>query len=183
MKNIRNFDEYLFEAVDAPAELLGSEADATSTPTKPVPTKPAPAVTKTYTLSDTLNLPAKDILLRNSTGNNNVIFLSPASSPGTQFKYKVDGIYSWLPFDISVRNLSKDKAGNLVGEAQPQSSAVRKAMSLAIPAENLTKDGWLKILVPIDKLQAGLAEVKKNGGKSGKIDAGYGVGVQLTLAS
>ena len=98
-------------------------------------------------------------------------------------EYKVDGIYSWLPFDISVRNLSKDKAGNLVGEAQPQSSAVRKAMSLAIPAENLTKDGWLKILVPIDKLQAGLAEVKKNGGKSGKIDAGYGVGVQLTLAS
>ena len=56
-------------------------------------------------------------------------------------------------------------------------------MSLAIPAKNLTKDGWLKILVPIAKLQAGLAEVKKNGGKTGKIDAGYGVGVQLTLAS
>lgn len=175
MKNIRNFDEYLFEAVDAPAELLGSEADVASSP--------APTVTKTYTLSDTLGLPTKDILLRNSTGNNNIIFLSPAASPKTLFKYMVDGTYSWFNFDISVRNMTRDKAGNLLGEAQPQNAAVRGAMSLAIPAKNLTKDGWLKILVPIAKLQAGLAEVKKNGGKTGKIDAGYGVGVQLTLAS
>lgn len=178
MKNIRNFDEYLFEAVDAPAELLGSEADVASTQTKPTP-----IVTKKYTLSDTLNLPAKDILLRNSTSNNNIIFLSPASSPGTQFKYKVGGIYTWFPFNISVRNISKDKAGNLILQAQPQNSVVKKAMSKAISAKNLTKDGWIMLTVPIDKLQAGLAEVKKNGGKSGKIDAGYGVGVQLTLAS
>jgi hypothetical protein len=130
-----------------------------------------------------LNLPTKDILVRNSTGNNNIIFLSPAANPKTLFKYMVDGTYSWFDFDISVRNLSKDKAGNLIGEAQPQSSVVRKAMSTLVPAENLTKDGWLKLIVPIDKLQSGLAEVKKNGGKSGKIDAGYGVGVQLTLAS
>jgi hypothetical protein len=175
MKNIRNFDEYLFEAVDAPAELLGSGADVAS--------PPAPTVAKTYTLADTLNLPTKDILVRNSTGNNNIIFLSPAANPKTLFKYMVDGTYSWFDFDISVRNLSKDKAGNLIGEAQPQSSVVRKAMSTLVPAENLTKDGWLKLIVPIDKLQSGLAEVKKNGGKSGKIDAGYGVGVQLTLAS
>jgi hypothetical protein len=181
MKNIRNFDEYLFEAVDAPAEMAevaegpGSGQKAKTTPT--------PAVTKTYTLSDTLNLPAKDILLRNSTGNNNVIFLSPAASPKTLFKYMVDGTYSWFDFDISVRNLTKDKEGNLVGEAQPQNSVVRKAMTSLVPSQNLTQDGWLKLMVPIDKLKTGLAEVKKNGGKSGKIDAGYGVGVQLTLAS
>lgn len=175
MKNIRNFDEYLFEA-DAPAEMAGGPGPGTKAAMAPA------ASTKTYTLSDTLNLPAKDILLRNSTGNNNIIFLSPAASPGTTFKYKVDGTYSWFDFDISVRNLSKDKDGGLIGEAQPQNAIVRKAMTTLVPSENLTKDGWLKIKVPVNKLQSGLAEVKKNGGKSGKIDAGYGVGVQLTLA-
>jgi len=181
MKNIRNFDEYLFEAVDAPAEM--AEVAEGPGPGQKAKTTPTPAVTKTYTLSDTLNLPAKDILLRNSTGNNNVIFLSPAASPKTLFKYMVDGTYSWFDFDISVRNLTKDKEGNLVGEAQPQNSVVRKAMTSLVPSQNLTQDGWLKLMVPIDKLKTGLAEVKKNGGKSGKIDAGYGVGVQLTLAS
>lgn len=175
MKNIRNFDEYLFEAVDAPAET----AEVAGAPESGTP----PAVKKTYTLSDTLGLPTKDILLRNSTGNNNIIFLSPAASPKTLFKYMVDGTYSWFNFDISVRNLTKDKDGNLAAEAQPQNAGVRTAMSALVPSRNLTQDGWLKILVPIDKLQAGLAEVKKNGGKTGKIDAGYGVGVQLTLAS
>ena len=174
MKNIIKFDEYLFEAVDAPAE-VEMELDSKSTP-------PTPAVTKTYTLSDTLNLPAKDLLLRNSTANNNIIFLSPASSPKTLFKYKIDGTYSWFDFDISVRNLTKDKTGNLLAEVQPQNSVVRKAMTSLVPSENLTSDGWLKISVPVSKLQSGLSEVKKNGGKSGKIDAGSGVGVQLTLA-
>ena len=181
MKNIRNFDEYLFEAADAPAD-ASTETSASPGPnTKSTP--PAPAVTKTYTLSDTLNLPAKDLLLRNSTQNNNIIFLSPAANPKTLFKYKVDGTYSWFDFDISVRNLTKDKSGNLMGEVQPQNSVVRKAMTSLVPSGDLTTDGWLKITVPVDKLQSGLAEVKKNGGKSGKIDAGSGVGVQLTLAS
>jgi hypothetical protein len=173
MKNIRKFDEYLFEAADAPAD-SSTETSASPGPnTKSTP--PAPAVAKTYTLSDTLNLPAKDLLLRNSTQNNNIIFLSPAANPKTLFKYKIDGTYSWFDFDISVRNLTKDKSGNLMGEVQPQNSVVHSG--------DLTTDGWLKITVPVDKLQSGLAEVKKNGGKSGKIDAGSGVGVQLTLAS
>lgn len=176
MKNIKKFDDYIFEAADAPAP---AETTGGGPNTKPT----APVVTKTYTLSDTLNLPAKDLLLRNSTANNNIIFLSPAASPGTQFKYKVDGAYSWFDFDISVRNLSKDKSGNLLAEVQPQNSAVRKAMTSLVPSKNLTQDDWLKITVPVDKLQSGLGEVKKNGGKSGKIDAGNGVGVQLTLIS
>lgn len=181
MKNLIKFDDYLFEAADVPAETteVAGENPKTSAPSTQKPS--APTTTRTYTLSDTLNLPAKDLLLRNSTANNNIIFLSPASSPGTQFKYKVDGAYSWFDFDISVRNLQKNKSGDLTAEVQPQNAIVKKSMNALVPSENLTKDGWLKIVVPVSKLQAGLSEVKKNGGKSGKIDAGNGVGVQLTL--
>jgi len=175
MKNLIKFDDYLFEAADVPAETTEVAGES--------PKPSVPAATKTYTLSDTLNLPAKDLLLRNSTANNNIIFLSPASSPGTQFKYKVDGAYSWFDFDISVRNLKKDKFGDLSAEVQPQNAIVKKSMNALVPSENLTPDGWLKIIIPVNKLQAGLSEVKKNGGKSGKIDAGNGVGVQLTLMS
>lgn len=165
MKNIRNFDDYLYEA----------EAGMTSAAAA------APPGGK-YTLSDTLTLGPKGVVIASDPKNASVITLSPSASPATKFKFKVEGTYSWFDFDVALRNVKKGADGSLSAEAQPQNAIVRKSMETLIPSKNLTSDKWLKVFVPANKLQAGLAEVKKNGGKQGKIDAGYGVGVLLTQA-
>ena len=136
------------------------------------------------TVMDTLAVAPNKLAFQNSTSNNNVIFLSVRDDsgkimPGTTFKYKIGGSYGMFDFNVNIRNLKRDTQGNLVGEALPSNSFVAGAMRKMIPSQNLTKDGWLMIKIPNQKLTQGINSLKSTKGQTAKIDAGQGVTVSL----
>jgi hypothetical protein len=53
------------------------------------------------------------------------------------------------------------------------------AMRTLIPKQNLTKDGWLMIKIPNQKLTEGIQSLKSSKGQTAEIDAGQGVSVTL----
>ena len=52
-------------------------------------------------------------------------------------------------------------------------------MKKLIPKESLTNDGWLKIVVPVDKLNAALVQLHNNKGSNAKIKVGSGIEINL----
>ena len=144
-------------------------------------TSPAPAQ---RTVMDTLSAPPAKLVFQNSTKNDNIIFLSIRDDagkpiPGTTYKYKIGGSYSFFDFNVNIRNLKRDAQGNLTGEALPSNSMAASAMRSLIPSQNLTKDGWLMIKIPNQKLTQGIQSLKSTKGQKAKIDAGQGVSVTL----
>ena len=124
------------------------------------------------------------ILFQNSSNNNNVIFLSVTDGagkaiPNTTYKYKIGGSYSFFDFNVNIRNLKRDAQGNLIGEVLPSNSMAASAMRSLIPKQNLTKDGWLMIKIPNQKLTEGIQSLKSSKGQTAEIDAGQGVSVTL----
>jgi hypothetical protein len=73
--------------------------------------------------------------------------------PNTTYKYKIGGSYSFFDFNVNIRNLKRDAQGNLIGEVLPSNSMAASAMRTLIPKQNLTKDGWLMIKIPNQKLE------------------------------
>ena len=145
-------------------------------------TPPAPA--RTTTVMDTLSVAPNKLLFQNSSNNNNIIFLSVTDAagkaiPNTTYKYKISGSYSFFNFNVNIRNLKRDGQGNLIGEALPSNSMAASAMRTLIPKENLTKDGWLMIKIPNQKLTEGIQSLKSSKGQTAEIDAGQGVSVTL----
>lgn len=143
---------------------------------------PAPIVQKT--VMDTLSVAPNKLIFQNSSNNNNIIFLSVRDDagkviPGTTYKYKIGGSYSWFSFNVNIRNLKRDAQGNLIGEVLPSNSAAASAMRALIPSQNLTKDGWLMIKIPNQKLTQGIQSLKSTKGQKAEIDAGQGVSVTL----
>jgi hypothetical protein len=105
--------------------------------------------------------------------------------PDTTHKYTIKGDYGLMGFDVALRNVRRGKTtGNLYAEAKPTGFVAGKLMGL-LPDKNKkgedlkTADGWLYILVPVDKLNTSIADLVKNQGKKAKIDAGSGVTVTL----
>ena len=144
----------------------------------------APIPVRQTTVMDTLSVSPDKILFQNSTSNNNVIFLSVRDAagkviPNTTYKYKIGGSYSFFDFNVNIRNLKRDGQGNLTGEALPSNSMAASAMRNLIPKENLTKDGWLMIKIPNQKLTQGIQSLKSTKGQTAEIDAGQGVSVTL----
>ena len=144
----------------------------------------APVAARQTTVLDTLSAPPLKLAFQNSTNNNNVIFLSVRDDngkiiPNTTYKYKIGGSYSFFDFDVNIRNLKRDAQGNLTGEALPSNSMAASAMRSLIPSQNLTKDGWLMIKIPNQKLTQGIQSLKSTKGKNATIDAGQGVKVTL----
>ena len=145
-------------------------------------TPPAPA--RPTTVMDTLSVAPNKLLFQNSSNNNNVIFLSVTDAagkaiPNTTYKYKIGGSYSFFDFNVNIRNLKRDGQGNLTGEALPSNSMAASAMRSLIPKQNLTKDGWLMIKIPNQKLTEGIQSLKSSKGQTAEIDAGQGVSITL----
>jgi hypothetical protein len=61
----------------------------------------------------------------------------------------------------------------------PKSGTVAGIMKKLIPKDSLTKDGWLMIRVPVDKLNAALIQLHKNKGSSAEIKVGSGIDIEL----
>lgn len=136
------------------------------------------------TVMDTLTVPSDKLIFQNSTNNNNIIFLSVRDDagkviPNTTYKYKIGGSYSSFDFNVNIRNLKKDGQENLTGEALPSNSMAAYAMKRLIPKEHLTKDGWLMIKIPKQKLTEGIQSLKSSKGQTAEIDAGQGVSITL----
>jgi hypothetical protein len=89
-----------------------------------------------------------------------------------------------MGFDVQLRNVRRNKTGDLLAEAKPTGWFAGKLMGL-LPSKNKegydlkTADGWLYILVPVAKLNKSIADLVKNQGKKAEIDAGSGVDVTL----
>lgn len=144
----------------------------------------APSPIRQTTVMDTLAVPSNKLIFQNSANNNNIIFLSVRDDagkviPNTTYKYKIGGSYSFFNFNVNIRNLKRDGQGNLIGEALPSNSMAASAMRTLIPKENLTKDGWLMIKIPNQKLTEGIQSLKSSKGQTAEIDAGQGVSVTL----
>lgn len=104
--------------------------------------------------------------------------------PGTTHQYAISGEYGVMGFDVQLRNVRRNKTGDLLAEAKPTGWFAGKLMGL-LPSKNKegydlkTADGWLYILVPVAKLNKSIADLVKNQGKKAEIDAGSGVDVTL----
>ena len=104
--------------------------------------------------------------------------------PGTTHQYAISGEYGIMGFDVELRNVRRNKKGDLLAEAKPSGFFARKLMGL-LPNKNKqgnnlkTADGWLYILVPVAKLNKSISDLVKNQGKKAEIDAGSGVEVTL----
>ena len=144
----------------------------------------APIPVRQTTVMDTLAVPSNKLIFQNSANNNNIIFLSVRDDagkvvPNTTYKYKIGGSYSFFDFNVNIRNLKRDGQGNLIGEALPSNSMAASAMRSLIPKQNLTKDGWLMIKIPNQKLTEGIQSLKSSKGQTAEIDAGQGVSITL----
>jgi hypothetical protein len=120
--------------------------------------------------------------------NSNVIYLTkrnPKSGviiPKTKFAFKVSGSYGWLNFDVKLRNFKRNTDGSLELEAQPTNSMVSGIMKKMVPAKNLTNDGWLKVYIPVAKINPALDQLFTNKGSEATIDAGNGIEISLENA-
>ena len=103
--------------------------------------------------------------------------------PKTTFTYKVSGSYKVgfapINFDVQLRNFKRGDDGSLELEARPKNKLVFSAMKKFISDKNLTSDGWLLVLVKVDKLNKGLDNLLRNQGSKALIDAGNGVTITL----
>lgn len=118
--------------------------------------------------------------------NTNIIYLTRRDEttgneiPNSKFSYKVSGSYGFINFDIILRKVKRGRSmGNLTGEVLPKNSTVASIMKKLIPKDSLTKDGWLGIDIPVDKLNDALVKLHNNKGTSAEIKAGSGVNIKL----
>jgi len=119
----------------------------------------------------------KSILLAQRDAKGSII-------PGTTHQYAISGDYGVMGFDVELRNVRRNKIGDLLAEAKPTGWFAGKLMGL-LPSKNKkgydlkTADGWLYVQVPVNKLNTSISDLVKNQGKKAKIDAGSGVDVTL----
>jgi hypothetical protein len=120
------------------------------------------------------------------TNNTNVIYLTRRDEktgkevPNSKFSYKLSGSYGFINFDISLRNVTRNASGELIGHVLPKNGTVAGIMKKLIPSKSLTPDGWLSIRVPVDKLNAALVQLHNNKGSSAEIKVGSGIDINLT---
>lgn len=119
------------------------------------------------------------------TNNTNIIYLTRRDEttgneiPNSKFSYKLSGSYGFIPFDITLRNVTRNASGELMGQVMPKNGTVAGIMKKLIPSNSLTKDGWLQIRVPVDKLNAALVQLHNNKGSSAEIKVGSGIEINL----
>ena len=108
--------------------------------------------------------------------------IDPTTKQPLVLKYNIKGEYSFFNFDVNLRKITRLANGDLFAEAQPSNPLATKAMQTLVKANNLSKDGWLLVLVPAKKINESIMQLRQNNGGSAKIDAGKGVTITLTYA-
>ena len=99
--------------------------------------------------------------------------------PNTTLTYKIKGKYGWLKFAVNMRNFKRRDDGSLELEAKPDSGIVAFTMRNLVPKPNQTEDGWLRVLIPVEKINAALDKLFNNKGSEAEIDAGSGITIVL----
>ena len=99
--------------------------------------------------------------------------------PNTTLTYKIKGEYGISSFAVNMRNFKRRNDGSLELEAKPNSRIVAWTMKKLVPDGNQTTDGWLRVLIPVEKINAALDELFKNKGSEAKIVAGNGIKIVL----
>jgi len=136
-------------------------------------------------------LTSRDVKTQPLMGGNdgtNIIYLTKRDAngrpiPNTKFSYKVKGKYGIIPFNITLRKVSRDSKGMLWAEGLPDNSLVRKAMQKLISKESgfKTEDGWLKIGAKPEQINAALAQLHQNKGSKATLELDGGVDITLEL--
>ena len=108
--------------------------------------------------------------------------IDPTTKQPLVLKYNIKGEYSFFNFDVNLRKITRMANGDLFAEAQPSNPLATKAMQTLVKADNLSKDGWLLVLVPAKKINESIMQLRQNKGGSAEIDAGKGVTITLTYA-
>jgi hypothetical protein len=145
-------------------------------------------------------LTSKDVRTQPFMGGNdntNIIYLTKRDAngkpiPNTKFSYKLKGKYGFVPFNITLRKVTRDTTGKLFAEALPDSGLVRKAMQKLIGGKlcedpknmskcPLTQDGWLKIVARPEQINSALTQLHQNKGSKATIELDGGVDVTLEL--
>jgi|LakMenE01Jun11ns_1017448.scaffolds.fasta_scaffold9912181_3 hypothetical protein len=131
-----------------------------------------------------LSIPAPNISF--SVGDNTKQIKLSGVDPNTKqrlvLKYNISGSYGMFSFDVELKNLRRDSAGNLRGEAKPTNSTVHWTLKKLVDKTHLTPEGWLYIKVDTAKINEAINMLSRNKGASAKLDAGHGVKIQLTRA-
>ena len=99
--------------------------------------------------------------------------------PNTTLTYKIIGKFGGLKFAVNMRNFKRRDDGSLELEAKPDSGIVAFTMRNLVPKPNQTEDGWLRVLIPVEKINAALDKLFNNKGSEAEIDAGSGITIVL----
>jgi hypothetical protein len=115
-----------------------------------------------------------------------IIYLTQRDSkgnviPNSKYSYQVKGKYKFIPFDVSLYNVKRERNGDLVAMAYPKNKIVQAALDSLIKKEFKSPEGWLKVRVPNAKINDAVIKLKENKGSEAVIDAGNGVKIVLTL--
>lgn len=129
-----------------------------------------------------LNISAPNIAI--AAGDTTKQILLKATDPKTRrpltLKYNIQGEYGFFDFSVNLRNIKREKNGDLTAEVMPNNRMVAAAVKKLIPKESLTSDNWLMIEVPAAKINQAIAQLRQNQGAKAEIDAGQGVTISLT---
>lgn len=101
--------------------------------------------------------------------------------PDSKYSYQVRGKYKFIPFDITLFNVKRERNGDLTALANPKNKAIKAAMDTFIPAKNKSPEGYLYVRVPNAKINEAVIKLRDNKGSKAEIDAGNGVKIILTL--
>jgi hypothetical protein len=107
--------------------------------------------------------------------------LDPKTKKYSVLNYNVKAKYGVFGFGLQMRNFKRSN-GILFVEVLPENTVVQKTLKTLIPKESVTSDGWLRVSIPPDKIDAAIQELKQNKGSNGTIDAGQGVKIILSYA-
>ena len=164
MKKVKNFDDYLFEAV-TPLPLLSINPDLMGLQAVPDP--------------------------KNS--DEQIIYLSgPVNGKTQKLSYKISPSYKdYANFNVKLKDLKRQKVADsngkvsfgLSGKAQPTNWLIRKALMLAVPDKNLVEDGegkWLQFYVTKPQIDAAINELKTKEWKEAFLTADSGIKLKLT---
>ena len=129
--------------------------------------------------------PLENLSIGPSSVSNKAIKLSyknPQTKKTEYLRYDINATYTGIGFEVELRNIKRESDGALTAEALPSNSIVKFALKKLVADKFKTKDGWLTVKVPKQKIEEAIVTLKKNKGQTATIDAGNGVSIVLKLS-
>jgi hypothetical protein len=141
---------------------------------------PAPTPFLTVFPTATTLLPTKV----NSQDNTNIVYLSKRDEngrvvPNTKFSYKLTGSYSFVDFDIILKNVYRKSDGSLEAYVKPKNKTMLKIMEKMLPDDVEIDDGFLGVMIDAKGLNNALVQLHNNKGLKAEVDMGYGLKIKI----